>query len=105
MNRVFTIGVGRLDLFPACVGVAPEGRPVAGIQNVQALVALLQPGTKLTGACLAIAGAAVFVGDMPRDQCGMVVIALCQATSDLLGEIAIVGRGGTKIDSVPMMAA
>ncbi len=66
----------RLDLQPVSVGMAPEARVPAAIEFLQRTVTCLEPFTKRGFAQSAVAGVAVFVGNVPHRQRRMLSVAL-----------------------------
>jgi len=92
MDRTFAVGIGRLDLRPIRVDVAPEGRPPLLIQVFQAGITLFKPFSEGRGAKVAVAGSRVFIRDVPGDQRGMSVVAFSQLARYLRRETSIVWR-------------
>ena len=85
-----------VQLTPVGVGLAPEAGPPGAVEGVQCAVARLQELPEGLLAQLAVAFAAVFVGEVPAHHRGMAAEALGQGAVDPLDK-GTVGGGGEAV--------
>ena len=93
----FPIGHRRVDLFPAGIGMAPEGCPPLLVQLLQRTVFLLQPAPKGFLAQGAPADASVFIGQVPQDDAGMLPKPPGKSSIYLAHLFPVIGGGVTVI--------
>jgi len=89
------------DLIPVGVGMAPEGVAPGAVEGFERSVTLLQPFAELRNAEVAMAAPAVFVGDVPGGEGGVVAVAFRQLRVDLCELLPI--DGGAPAMIVPPM--
>ena len=93
VNGFFADGRRTVQLVPVGEGFAPKAGPPGVVQGVQRAVTALQEFPEGTLAQLAVAFAAVFVGDVPAHHRRVLAEALGQCAVDPLNEFTVGGGG------------
>ncbi|CAH0324378.1 hypothetical protein SRABI106_04492 [Rahnella aquatilis] len=97
MNAAFALRRRRFDLRPVGIGVAPESAPPGLIKRIERDVTGFQPVAETGLAVMAMALAAVFVGNMPANHRRMMGVTLRQRTVHQLHFFGIHRRTHTVI--------
>ena len=82
MHRLLTDRTRRFDEVPIGVRVAPEGRPPGVVERIERPILGLEPFDEGGAAQLAVALAAVLVGNVPHGERGVIGVPLGQLSVD-----------------------
>ncbi len=101
------VAAGGLDgnLRPVVVGLAPVGGGPAGVEVVEGVVVVFEPGVEAGLIGGAEGFVAVFVVDLPADDVGVVAEALGELEGHGSGELTIFGVGPVELRAVAVLVA
>src|SRR5260370_15452131 len=91
------------DLGPVSVGLGPVGGGPAGVEVVEGLVAVLEPGLELLFDIGAIGEIGVLVVDLPADDVGVVAVALGHLLGDAAGELTVLWVGPVELLAIAVL--